>query len=342
MRFDPARRSLIGLLVAAPLAAGSRRAGAQTQDTIPIIDAHAHPSRSSRSIEQGLGATRQIMAEFGVTMTILAPPPFPAAERGLYGAGELQARARSEKDRFAFTAGGESLNPMIQQTPPDKVTPDLVQRFERAAESIAQAGAAGFGEVAAEHFSNRMGRHPYESSPPDHPLFLALADICAKYAMPLELHMEAVPREMPFPPARSGPPNPANLKENISAFERLLDHNPKARIVWLHAGWDLSGERTVPLMRSLLERHTNLFMTVKSDHAGTPRNAPFLPDGTVKPAWIAMMRAFPDRFVIGSDQFYDEGPERIERARKFINGLPPDLARLVASENVRRVYRFAS
>jgi len=53
-------------------------------------------------------------------------------------------------------------------------------------------------------------------------------------------------------------PNPASLHENITAFRRLLDHNPRARIVWVHAGWDLTGERTVALMRSLLEAHRNL------------------------------------------------------------------------------------
>jgi len=338
MRFDPARRSLIGLLVTAPFAAG---AAAQDQNTIPIFDAHTHPSRNSRSFGQGLDAARELMPHLNVTTTILAPPPFPEIERGLYGAEELRSAARKDSGRFAFTAGGESLNPMIQQTPPDKVTSDIMARFAREAETVAQTGAVGFGEVAAEHFSSGIGRHPYESSPPDHPLFLALADICAKYGMPLELHMEAVPHNMPFPPARSGSPNPPDLKENIAAFERLLDHNPKARIVWLHAGWDLSGERSVPLMRSLMERHVNLFMTIKSDHSGKRLNAPFLPDGTVKPAWIAMLRAFPERFVIGSDQFFDEGPERIQMARNLINGIPPDLAPRIGNENVGRIYRLS-
>jgi hypothetical protein len=102
---------------------------------------------------------------------------------------------------------------------------------------------------------------------------------------------------------------------------------------------DLTGERTVALMRSLLGAHRKLFMSVKSDPAGTPATAPFMPGGGLKPGWLAMLRAFPDRFVVGSDQFYDSPPIRSERARKFVDFLPPDLARAIAYENVRHIYR---
>ncbi len=50
-------------------------------------------------------------------------------------------------------------------------------------------------------------------------------------------------------------------------------------------------------------------------------------------------REFPDRFLIGSDEFFDEGePERLALARKFIDALPPDLARQIARENATRIY----
>jgi predicted TIM-barrel fold metal-dependent hydrolase len=342
---DPLRSAfLVVAALAVLLAAIFPLSHARAQSAIPIIDAHTHPVRSllrSNPVEAASEALR-LMDRLGVTLSILLPPPFPQVERGLYGLPELQRLVRDHPGRFAFTAGGESLNVIIQGTPPVGITPDAIQRFTREAEKIAQSGAAGFGELASEHFSSRIGRHPYESARPDHPLFLTLSDIAAKYAMPIELHMEAVPHDMPFPPAQSGPPNPASLKENIAAFERLLEHNPKARVVWAHAGWDLTGERTVPLMRELLQRHPNLYMSVKSDHSGARFTDPFGPDGQVKPGWIAMLGAFADRFVIGSDQFFDQGPERMERGRKLVDGLPPDLARLVATENVRHIYRLAT
>jgi predicted TIM-barrel fold metal-dependent hydrolase len=326
----------------------------KAESGVPFVDAHTHLFRhrpgggmfhrgggaSERGDSSTAAAALALMDQFGVSYAILAPPPMPTEDPGVIA--ELQAAVRETPTRFAFSAGGESLNPLIQNTPPENVTPEVLGRFQQQAVAIAESAAAGFGELAAEHFSSRKGNHPYESARPDHPLFLALADIAAKYDMPIGLHMEAVPRDMPFPDEKvAGPPNPTKLVENIAAFERLLDHNPKARIVWEHAGWDLTGERTVALMRSLLTKHPNLYMSVKSDKAGTPLTAPFLPGDGLKPGWLAMLQAFPDRFVVGSDQFYDD-PEviRTHRARAFVDALPADIAHRIASENVKHIYRL--
>jgi len=246
---------------------------------------------------------------------------------------------RDNPRRFAFVAGGESLNPMIHAVAPDKVTPEHVRRFRQEAAGIVAAGAVGFGELTSEHFSSGRGRHPYESTRPDHPLFLALADIAAQNAMPIDLHMEAVPQDMAMPDRmRERGTNPERLKENISGFERLLAHNRKARIVWAHCGWDLTGERTVPLMRSLLERHPNLYMSIKVDPSGTQHTSPLTPDGLLRPEWVALLRAFPDRFMIGSDQFFEEGAGRLALARQLVDALPGDIVRLIASENAKQIY----
>jgi len=74
-----------------------------------------------------------------------------------------------------------------------------------------------------------------------------LTDIAAQTGMPIDLHMEAVPRDGPMPELILGGPNPRQLRENISGRKRLLEHNSKANIVWVHAGWNLTGERTVNL-----------------------------------------------------------------------------------------------
>jgi predicted TIM-barrel fold metal-dependent hydrolase len=315
---------------------------AKNDGAFAIIDTHAHIIRGYRGrgpFPTGAQALRA-MDSHRVEMVILLPPPFPPNQPGIYGVREIEGVARANPARFGFTAGGESLNPMIQRIAPDKVTPDLIGEFQQEAQVIVKAGAAGFGEVAAEHFSSGRGNHPYESARPDHPLFMALADIAAQHGMPIDLHMEAVPQDMPFPRASGKGQNPQTLKENISGLERLLVHNRNARIVWAHAGWDLTGERTVPLMRSLLQKHPNLYMSVKLDESGSRRTSPFGPDNTLKPGWLMMLRDFPDRFVIGSDQFFDEGTERLALARKFVDALPPQVARVVASENARRIYRL--
>jgi hypothetical protein len=125
-----------------------------------------------------------------------------------------------------------------------------------------------------------------------------------------------------FPPDRPCGPNPDRLSANIQRLERLLDHNPQARVVWLHAGWDLTGERPVALMRGLLERHANLTMSIKSARGGARPTAAFFPDSdAIRPGWLAMLSAFPDRFMIGSDQFIGDETERLENARRLVDGL---------------------
>jgi hypothetical protein len=45
-----------------------------------------------------------------------------------------------------------------------------------------------------------------------------------------------------------------------------------------------------------------------------PQNHPLTPKGDIKPEWIQLLNEFPDRFVIGGDQFcgarYRAGPGR--------------------------------
>jgi hypothetical protein len=334
------------LLALAGLGPAASAGAAEEQDRpgggAVIIDTHAHLLRNRRGNAHATAVQAlRAMDEIRVDQAILLPPPFAPGHPGTYGYRELESAVRANPRRFAFVAGGESLNPMIHAVAPEQVTPEHVRRLQQEAASIAAAGAVGFGELTAEHFSSGRGRHPYESTRPDHPLFLALADIAAQRAMPIDLHMEAVPQDMETPVRMRGRgANPERLKENISGFERLLAHNRKARIVWAHCGWDLTGERTVPLMHSLLERHPNLYMSIKVDPSGTQRTFPLTADGMVRPEWLALLRAFPDRFMIGSDQFLEEDTGRLRLARQFVDALPSDIVRLIASENARQIYRL--
>ncbi len=340
------------------LAIGIAAGDGAAQDRVSLIDTHAHPVRSEGGAaamgrntrgqsRAGPGVASMLpeilarMDEHGVELTILLPPPFPPHHEGVYGRSELAALVRRGGGRLAFVAGGEALNAMLQASPPDGVTAAALQAFRAEAEAVAAAGAAGFGELAVEHFSSGRGAHPYESTRPDHPLLLALADIGARHGMPLDIHMEAVPADMPFPSRRQRPGSPDRLRENIAAFERLLGHNRDARIVWAHAGWDLTGERNPALMRRLLRSHPNLVMSLKSDGSGARRTAPLTEQSTLRPEWLALLRQFPDRFVIGSDQFFDEAMGRLPMARQIVDALPPDIARQVAVENARRIYRLS-
>jgi len=327
-------------------------AGTTGQQDRMVVDTHAHlywEVRSGGSADLAVKTALETMDRLGIRVTLIMPPPFPSDNPQKYDCRKLIEATKKYPGRFAVLGGGGSLNPMIHSVRPDEVTADIRRSFEEAATEILRSGAIGFSETAAEHFSLHTG-HPYLSAPPDHPLFLLLADIAADHDVPIDLHMEAVAEDMPLP-GKLGPPNPATLHENIAALERLLSHNRNARIVWAHAGWDNTGCRTVELMRQLLQRHPNLYMSIKIQRSLYPQNAPLDDKGRIRPEWLELVRAFPDRFVIGSDTFYgEEGEVRWgtstgklpseDLAWVFLKSLPSDLGRKLAYENVVRIYRL--
>jgi predicted TIM-barrel fold metal-dependent hydrolase len=215
--------------------------------------------------------------------------------------------------------------------------------FEKKALEILSKGAVGFGELTAEHFS-LAPNHPYESAPPDHPLFLLLSDIAADHDVPIDLHMEAVCEKMQTPVELRLPPNPDIFYPNINSFERLLDHNLKAKIIWAHAGWDNTGYRTATLCRELLEKHPNLYMSIKFGHRGRPENRIIYQQNRIEPEWLHVISAFSERFLIGSDQFYFPPGARertyynVEVAVMLLSLLPLELSRKVGHENASRIF----
>ena len=149
------------------------------------------------------------MQRLGIQMSLVMPPP-SSRERS----GEDQRLAQLLKQypqRFAFLAGGKSLNALIHEYANSReVSAAVLRRFEERAEEILRLGAVGFGEMAALHLSTREP-HPFEEADPDHPLFLLLADIAARHGVPIDLHMEAVVEELLTPAGFDHSPNPKML-----------------------------------------------------------------------------------------------------------------------------------
>ena len=320
---------------------------------IGIIDTHSHlhgPGGATVSgLQQASVVGLDFMKQSGIIKTLIMNPPSHNPPRDLDVDQELAKIVQQYPDSYAFLGGGSTLSPLIiDSASGGQVTADLRRTFEEQAEAIVQMGAAGFGETAALHLSF-VESLPYFAIPADTPLFLLLADIAARSDMPIDIHMEAVAEDMPLPKGISSPPNPPTLQENISGLEHLLAHNRNARIVWAHAGWDNTGHRTVALMRRLLETHANLYMNIKlpigskRDDLTPPENQPVDDNGRIRPEWIDLLQAFPDRFVLGSEAFYDiQAMARGASAAQtpFIEQLPPDLARKVGYENAARIYRL--
>lgn len=304
----------------------------------PFIDVHAHWENSDPP--GSVSAALQAMGRENAARIIFMPPPLADA------AGSVDAEAilpwlKGHQDKLAVLGGGASLNVMIQQAVQSGDSgPDVQRRFRERAELLLRDGAAGFGELTAEHF---QAATPYQHAPPDHPLFLLLADIAAEHGVPIDLHMEAIPEDVALPAGPQLPPGPSHGSANIEAFERLLAHNRRARIIWAHAGWDNTGYRTPGLCRRLLRDNPNLYMDIKIDPLKPGKNPPLAngASGPIKPEWLKLFQDFPDRFVVGTDQHYPEpaaGPQRWQALVSLLNQLPEDLRRKIGTENAARLY----
>lgn len=289
--------------------------------------------------------TIQEMDKLGISKCLIMPPPQGTENTNPYTYKVLLPVIKKYPARFLLVAGGGTLNLMIQQAiEGGKVTEEMKKTFNKTAQEIIDDGAVAFGEMTALHLSfNRL--HPYESAPPDHPLFLELADISAKSGLPIDLHMEAVTEKISLPAWFKMPPNPKELNENISSFKKLLNHNLKAKIVWQHVGWDNTGHLTTALLDTLLSQHANLYIGLKCLQEGQSKlqNRP-LADSKLKSDWIELMKKYPDRFVLGSDFFYvipgkgKKMPDSSKESRMIVDQLPDGLREKVSYLNATIIY----
>ncbi len=321
-----------GLLAGQAQAAGSEPVPA----LIPYVEAHTHfdSDNPAGSVQIALAALKPQNA----AMIFLQTPPDTFDRAGTIDAEVILPFTKKYPGKLGVLGGGGSLNPMIMKSvATGDAGPEIQKKFKARAEELLRAGVIGFGEMSAEHFD---GATPYEYAPADHPLYLLLADIAAKNGVPIDIHMEAVPMDMPLPAGLKSPPNAPQLHANIAAFERLLAHNPHAKIIWAHAGSDNTGYRTPDLCRRLLLAHPNLYMEIKTDPLLNGITYP-LADGRIKPEWLQLFVDFQDRFIIGTDQHYPQPktPEqRWQTAVNLLNQLPANVRQKIATDNVRHIY----
>jgi predicted TIM-barrel fold metal-dependent hydrolase len=303
----------------------------------PFVEEHAHfdekdPAGAVRSAVAALGRENAALIVFQISPDTFEHP-------GRYDTEIILSEVKKNPGKLAITGGGGSLNALIMKSvATGDAGPEVQKKFKARAEELLREGVIGFGEMTAEHFD---GFTPYQAAPPDHPLFLLLADLAAEHNVPVDLHMEAVPQDMPLPADLMSPPNAPRLHANIAAFERFLSHNPRAKVIWAHLGSDFTGFRTVDLDRRLLLAHPNLYMEIKTDPDAHGKTYPLGFDGKIKAEWLKLFTDFPDRFVIGSDQHYPEPKDADKRWQETIllfNQLPADVRKKIGTENVAAIY----
>lgn len=330
----------------------------------PYIDTHAHMEFGGKyRISNTDAAAQALIAEMDrlkIDMTLLMPLPagaWPEVRRQFDFESILPVMQRYP-DRVRILAGPGILGPLYIAGASGAPSAEALQAFRAKAEQIASLPfISGFGEMPVVHLAlPTMGEnHPYEAVAPDHPMLLALSDVAAAHKLPIDVHVDLVTEDRSLPPYLNQPsawdPNPPLLMRNLDGLERLLRHNRNTKIVWAHVGGEPLFSRTVEVCRDLLKRHPNLYMSfrVQSPAPAAARfeAAALTPSGRLKPAWAALIKEFPDRFLVGSDTFYTDQ----EKARggneagrlnlhRLLTQLPPEVARKVARENVYRIYRM--
>lgn len=114
------------------------------------------------------------------------------------------------------------------------------------------------------------------------------------------------------------------------AVEELFAVDPRARILWAHAGFDEPAT-----VRAMLDRHAALWAELagRSDVA---------PGGHLDPAWRELLFAHPDRFLYGTDT-YVSGQwaalgDLASRARAWLRELPAGVAGRIAHGNGERLF----
>lgn len=311
------------------------------------IDAHVHlvaDKGSLKDFDMAARAAIKVMNANKIKKMVIMSPPQPTED---FDIESLKGVMAKYGERFVIMGGGGTLNPMLQAAGDSVTVSDAMhRRFAETAEALLAAGAKGFGEIAP-HYVSLVPSDSYEPVPADHPLMLLLADIAARHGVPIDLHFDPVPEDSSIPANIAARRNPPVLKANLAGFERLLAHNRQTTIVWAHAGSDPVGFFTPQLAREMLGRHANLSFSIRPFAA--MHGAMVNQRGTINKAWVALLRDFPDRFVIGTDSFFVAGkyadPDTVagkqrRAVRTLLNSLPPPLARRIGYENAERLYKL--
>ena len=328
--------------------------------TVPWIDVHLPLVTGRGSSPDWAGAVETAirdMDQFGIAMAIVMPPPQVDTQAAVYDALAFGGALTRYRDRFAYLGGGGTLNAALHRyADPAQVTDRVKRQFAADAGKLIDAGAVGFGEIASLHVSAASG-HPYEFVPADHPLLLVLADVAAKRDVPIDLHLDAVENPTPTPAflAERSAANPATLPATIAPLERLLAHNPKARVVWAHGGSDPIGGMSAAAIGRLMDAHPNLHVSLRIVGAPAPFQNKVLTPAGLDPEWGALLTRHADRFMIGTDSFMvaattrGSGPgtmfaernaPKLQATVHFLSLLPPDVARKIGRDNAIHLYKL--
>lgn len=112
---------------------------------------------------------------------------------------------------------------------------------------------------------------------------------------------------------------------DAAAIDLIFETDPGALVLWAHSGFARPEK-----VRAMLAKHENLWadLAFRSDQASS---------GKVSEDWLPVFKAFPDRFMVGTDTFAPERwyyiSDHADFSRKWLSSLPKDLAENIAYKN---------
>lgn len=300
----------------------------------PIIDAHGHLGASFNweimveAMDRNNVTQRTVMARYY---------PGPEGPRDLPGSDEDAVRlAGRYAGRFFPLVGMQQplLTGSHKWQSPDREVHRLIEETDR---KLASGRFFGIGEFIVRHWSYSSGPHAEQENPIYSTFTRRMSEIAARIEVPMVVHMEGYPAL-------------------VDDFSRLLAEYPNARFVWAHN----CGRSKVPVIRSMLARHPNLFCDLAGmTNVGTIGYGTGWPwmeeftalieqDGVLYPDMKALYEEFPDRFMLGMDVAHAPGNNLqnysrcVNRFRYLLGQLKPETARKVAETNAIRIFKLGA
>ena len=112
-----------------------------------------------------------------------------------------------------------------------------------------------------------------------------------------------------------------------SAIETLINHNPKVRVLWAHAGMTSPPES----IDHILSRYASVWVELSYRYDDIVSN------GNLEPAWRALFLKYPSRFILGTDTWvadrWADVNQIVEFARTWVALLPQEIQDKFAFKN---------
>ena len=169
-----------------------------------------------------------------------------------------------------------------------------------------------------EYLRKRLETYPHEGigefhvhsiDPTDRPLLKAIAAMALARKVPVHIHSDAAP---------------------VRLFYAL---EPNLTVIWAHAGMSEPAE----MVGALLDE----FPTLYADTSFRERDI-LNPDGTIDPAWRAVINRHADRLMVGTDTWvndqWDNYESLIALNRLWLAKLPRHMAERIAYKNAARLF----